>query len=280
MKKKQFIFTLLILVTVVGLLASQQLFSQDCQVCDYNSQETLTDKCIVVMVGKKASTDGSVISTHTCDCGVCDWTWRYVPAADHEEGATRKIYWFPQFITTPPDQGLRWDAIDFRFNGLEIPELSHTYGYLHGMFGYMNDNQVAIGESTIGCRKLMRNNTPTPKFDITMLTLIAMERAKTARDAIKIMGGLAEKYGYGNTDSGEMLAVSDPNEVWIFEIMPVGPLWTPEIGQPGVVWCAQRVPDDHVSVCPNESRIGEINLKDTKKENKKWAYSFLRALKS
>jgi dipeptidase len=57
-----------------------------------------------------------------------------------------------------------------------------------------------------------------------------------------------------------MFAVSDPNEIWIFEIMPVGPLWTPESGKPGAVWCAQRVPDDHVSVCPNESRIGEIDL--------------------
>jgi dipeptidase len=126
----------------------------------------------------------------------------------------------------------------------------------------MNDNQVAIGESTIGCQKKMENETPTPKFDITMLTLLAMERAKTAREAIKVMGELAEKYGYGFTDTGEMLAVADPNEVWVFEVMPVGPLWTPQSGKPGAVWCAQRVPDDHVSVCPNESRIGEIDLKN------------------
>ena len=76
------------------------------------------------------------------------------------------------------------------------------------------------------------------------------------------MGDLAEKYGYGFVDGGEMLAVADPKEVWIFEIMPVGPLWTPESGKPGAVWCAQRVPDDEVSVCPNESRIGEIDLAD------------------
>ena len=93
-----------------------------------------------------------------------------------------------------------------------------------------------------------------------MLTLLGMERSKTARECIKIMGALAEKYGYGFNDDGEMLAVSDPNEVWVFEIMPVGPLWTPETGKPGAVWCAQRLPDDHVSVCPNESRIGEIDL--------------------
>jgi dipeptidase len=123
--------------------------------------------------------------------------------------------------------------------------------------------QVALGESTIGAAKKMENPTPAAKFDITMLTLIAMERAKTAREAIKIMGELGEKYGYGYSDTGEMLALSDPNEVWVFEIMPAGPLWTPESGKPGAVWCAQRVPDDHVSVCPNESRIGEIDLKNT-----------------
>ena len=64
------------------------------------------------------------------------------------------------------------------------------------------------------------------------------------------MGALAEKYGYGFNDDGEMFAVSDPNEVWVFEIMPVGPLWSPETGKPGAVWCAQRVPDDHVSRLP------------------------------
>lgn len=248
---------LAILIGVVGLLNLSAAYAQGCKTHDGVCAD---DQCTVVMVGKKASTDGSVISTHTCDCGFCDWTWRYVPPADHAPGATRKIYYFDQFSADPPSKGLRWDAIDDNFNGLEIPQVSHTYGYLHGAFGYINDNQVALGESTIGCREQMQNNTSAPKFDITMLTMIAMERAKTAREAIQIMGELAEKYGYGHTDEGEMLSLSDPNEVWVFEIMPVGPLWTPESGKPGAVWCAQRVPDDHVSVCPNESRIGEIDL--------------------
>ena len=131
------------------------------------------------------------------------------------------------------------------------------------MFGYLNDQQLAIGESSIGCQKKMQNPTPTVKFDISMLTLLAMERCRTAREAVKLMGSLAEKYGYGYHDSGEMLAVADPKEVWVFEIMPVGPLWTPKISKPGAIWCAARVPDDHVAVCPNESRIGEIDLKNT-----------------
>ena len=216
--------------------------------------------CTVIIVGKDASTDGSVITTHTCDCGLCDWTFRRVAAADHKPGSTRKIYHVSQYRTWPPSEGLKWDLIKKDYAGIDIPEAPHTYGYIHGSFGYLNDKQVAIGESTIGCQRKMVNPTPAAKFDLTMLTLLAMERGGTAREAIQVMGALAEKHGYGFHDDGEMLAVADPKEVWIFEIMPVGPLWTPESGKPGAVWCAQRVPDDEVSVCPNESRIGEIDL--------------------
>jgi dipeptidase len=222
--------------------------------------ENPLDACTVIIVGKDASVDGSVMTTHTCDCGQCDWTWRHVPAADYEPNSTRKIYHIDQFKTFPPEQGLKWEIYKNDFTGVEIPQVPHTYAYLHGAFGYMNDQQLAMGESTIGCQNEMNNPTPSAKFDITMLTLLAMERCKTAREAVKLMGSLGEQYGYGFTDTGEMLAVADPDEVWIFEIMPVGPLWTPKSGKPGAVWCAQRVPDDHVSVCPNESRIGEIDL--------------------
>lgn len=260
MKKKQFIFILCFILSIT-LVSVPEKEDVNCQVCEPTMDEIRSEACTVIIVGRKASTDGSVMTTHTCDCGLCDWTWRYVPPADHKPGAMRKIYHFSQFKTKPPSQGLRWDAFEDKFTGLEIPQPKHTFGYLHGMFGYMNDNQVAIGESTVGCRRKMNNNTPTPKIDITAMTMLAMERATTARHAIKIMGDLATKYGYGSVDSGEMLAVSDPKEVWIFEVMPVGPLWNPESGEPGAIWCAQRVPDDHVSVCPNESRIGEINLK-------------------
>jgi dipeptidase len=229
---------------------------------DRAAEVDIPDGCTVIMVAKGASTDGSTMATHTCDCGVCDWTWRHVPAADHKPGETRQIYHINQYKTWPPEQGLKWDLYKNSFTGLEIPEVPTTYGYHHGMFGYMNDQQLGIGESTIGCVRKLYNNTPTPAFDITMLTLIAMERAKTAREAVQLMGSLAEKFGYGFNDGGEMLAVHDPNEVWIFEIMPAGPLWTPKTGKPGAVWCAQRIPDDQVSACPNESRIGEVDLKN------------------
>jgi dipeptidase len=262
MDRKKIIWLGLVLFVVFSFAGVSAFTQEDAEKCVTCRGDLASEACTVIIVGKNASVDGSVMTTHTCDCGVCDWTFRCIPAADWPAGSTRKIYHIDQFHAYPPDVGLKWERIKDNFTGLEIPQPAHTFGYIHGSFGYMNDNQVAIGESTIGAQKKMENNTPTAKFDITMLTLLAMERATTAREAIKIMGELAEKYGYGFTDTGEMLALSDPNEVWIFEIMPVGPLWTPESGKPGAVWCAQRVPDDHVSVCPNESRIGEIDLKN------------------
>jgi dipeptidase len=219
------------------------------------------EACTVIMVGKAASTDGSTMTTHTCDCGTCDWTFGHVPAADHKPGSMRKIYHISQYTTWK--EGTKWQIYQTKGDtGFAIPQVPHTYAYHHGMFGYMNENQVAISESTLGTVRKLVNNTPAAKIDLTMLSLLGMERSRTARECIQIMGELAEKHGYGFNDDGEMFAVSDPNEVWVFEIMPVGPLWTPESGKPGAVWCAQRVPDDHVSVCPNESRIGEIDLAD------------------
>jgi len=262
MNRKKAVWLGLLIFAVFAFIRVSASIPDDIETCVTCRADLASEACTVIIVGKNASVDGSVMSTHTCDCGVCDWTFRKVPAADWPAGSTRKIYHIDQFFAFDPDVGLKWEEIKNNFTGLEIPQPAHTFGYIHGAFGYMNDNQVALGESTIGAQPKMENNTPTAKFDITMLTLIAMERATTAREAIKIMGELAEKYGYGFTDTGEMLAVSDPNEAWIFEIMPVGPLWTPQSGKPGAVWCAQRVPDDHVSVCPNESRIGEIDQKN------------------
>jgi dipeptidase len=223
-------------------------------------QSEPSQNCTVIMVGRAASTDGSVFATHAADCGICDWTFHYVPPADHKPGETRPVYNIPQMRTWPPSQGGKWEMVKKDPADLELSQPAHTFGYIHGVFGYMNDQQVAMGESTIGNVRKLSNPTPGPKFNITMLTLLAMERARTAREAIKLMGALAEKYGYGYLDGGEMLAVSDAQEVWDFEIIPVGPLWKPGGNKPGAVWAAQRVPDDQVAVCPNESRIGEIDL--------------------
>ena len=104
-------FMTLIGMIFVGFvfLGAFALNGQEDDECISCSKEFALDGCTVIMVGKEASTDGSVISTHTCDCGFCDWTFRYVPPADHKEGATRKIYHTNQFETWPPDTGLKWD---------------------------------------------------------------------------------------------------------------------------------------------------------------------------
>ena len=258
--KKRVLTALLASAVVVG--AGLFIFSRT-EASEGNALTLTPDReaCTVIMVGKAASADGSTMTTHTCDCGVCDWTFGHVPAADHKSGAVRKISHVSQYTTFK--EGTKWPyAVIKGDTGFTIPEVPHTYAYHHGMFGYMNENQVAISESTIGTVRKLVNGTPSARIDLTMLSLLGMERSRTARECIEVMGALAEKYGYGFNDDGEFFAVSDPNEVWMFEIMPAGPLWTPDSGKPGAVWCAQRVPDDHVSVCPNESRIGEVNLTD------------------
>jgi dipeptidase len=93
------------------------------------------------------------------------------------------------------------------------------------------------------------------------LLAIALQRSKTAREAFHVLGALAEKHGYAQT--GEHITVTDGNEVWAFEIFGSGKDWTPESGKPGAVWCAQRIPDGHVGVSANRSRIGEIDLKNS-----------------
>jgi dipeptidase len=238
------------------------VFSQTESGAGKNSQ----DFCTAILVGKNASMDGSTLTLQTADCGRCDFTFRYVPAADFEAGAMRKIYSKTQYAAWPTPEKAKETLKNEQklyqewYTGIEISQVGHTHAYVHGVFGHINEKQLGINESTIGCRYEMRN--PNAKICITELTMLAMERCKTAREAIQLMGSIAEKYGYGGPDSGEMLAVSDPEEVWELEIMPVGSLWTPESGEPGAVWAAQRVPDDEVGFCPNESRISEIVLDD------------------
>jgi dipeptidase len=259
MRKKRELF-LLLFVAVFFIFSGSIVFDRTISAADDAVWPEYPEGCTTILVGKDASADGSVLACQTADCGMCDFTWHYIPAADHADGAVRKIYHINQIRTWPPEVGGKWVKYVEGYTGVDIPEVPHTFAYQHAVFGHMNEHQLGIAESTIGCRRKMRNSTPSAVMDITTLTMLAMERCRTAREAIKLMGSLSEKYGYGYHDSGEMLAVADPEEIWIFEIMPVGALWTPQGGEPGAVWCAQRVPDDHVSFCPNESRIGEIDL--------------------
>ena len=212
--------------------------------------------CTALGVGKNATIDGSTICTQSADCGFCDFTIHYVPAADHEPGTT-----VPVRRWTQPTNGYQNKPGPII---CEIPQVEHTYGYFRAIFGVMNEHGLAMGESTIFSRmELWPTVDSEAAFRITELSMIAMGGCTTAREAIKLMGSLAEEHGFHGTWAGESLMIADGDEVWLFEIHPSDPRWLKDSGKSGAVWCAQRVPDDGFVVVPNESVIGEIDLNNT-----------------
>ena len=200
--------------------------------------------CTSIMVGRKASADGSVITSHTCDGRYRTWV-RMEPAADHACSALHAVL-RGTMKTVSPD-----DTTGVRLIG-EIPEVSHTYAYLNTAYPCLNEKQLAIGETTFGGPDTLVN--PAGWFTIEELERVALQRCTKAREAIVLMGALAEKYGYG--DGGECLTVADKNEVWQFEIVGVGK------EKIGAAWAARRIPDDHIAVSANIPRIGRIDRKD------------------
>lgn len=209
-----------------------------------NTPERDPDACTSIMVGKNATTDGSVITSHTCDSWYRTWV-NVVPAKDYESTATTSIYdgrMHTEFVN---------DQTKLTVKG-EIPQVSHTYSFLDTAYPCLNEKQLAMGETTISGRNELRN--PEGMFMIEELARIALERCTTAREAILLMGDLIKKYGYG--DSGECLTIADKKEVWHFEVFGEGSK------KKGGVWAAVRIPDDEVGVSANIPRISTLNLKD------------------
>lgn len=207
--------------------------------------------CTDIVAGKLATVDGSVITSHTCD-GRYDSRLIIVPAADHEPGEMAPVY---EWI-------VYGDRRDLELLG-EIPQVPHTYKYFNVAYPFANEHQVLIGETTISGASETANSDDAI-MTIEQLEVFALQRSTTAREAIQIMGDLAVEYGYREScNRGECLTVTDPDEAWVFEVFGVGPLWTPDSGKPGAAWCAQRVPDDHITCVPNKSRIGLIDPDDT-----------------
>ena len=203
--------------------------------------------CTSIMVGKKASADGSVMTSHTCDSWYRTWM-RMVPAKDYARDTVTAVYTGRMHTQTADDSTKMYRK------GV-IPQVRHTYRYLDTAYPCLNEKQLAMGETTITGRKELKN--PDGMFMIEELERIALERCTTARDAIRLMGELVRQYGYG--DSGECLTVADKNEVWIFEIFGEGPK------KKGGVWAAVRIPDDEIAVSANICRISRIDVND--KEN-------------
>ena len=208
---------------------------------DYNENES----CTSVMVGKKASTDGSVITSHTCDGGYRTWM-RWEPSVDFNNDTTIFIYKGVLKTETPTD------GRNVSKMGEIFQPTMKTYSFLNTAYPCLNEKQLAIGETTISGRPELVN--PKGMFYIEELQRIVLQRCSTARDAIKLIGELVKEYGYA--DTGECLTIADKKEVWHFEIYGEGK------ENIGGVWAAQRIPDDHVGVSANFSRIGKIDFKN------------------
>ena len=189
--------------------------------------------CTNFIVGKGASTDGSVICTYNADDYGMFQNLCHYPAAKHAPGEMRRI--------------VDWDTN--AYHG-EIPEAPETYNVI----GNINEYQVTIGETTYGGREEMVD--PEGILDYGSLIYVTLQRSKTAREAISVMTTLVETYGYNS--EGETFTICDPNEAWIMEMMGMGP------GSHSAVWVAIRIPDNAISGHANQSRITTFDMKDKK----------------
>ncbi|OQB48090.1 MAG: Dipeptidase [Firmicutes bacterium ADurb.Bin153] len=222
---------------------------------------TASYACTIVAVGNKASVDGSTMVTHNDDSTVADFRLWIIKGGEHKEGETRPL------VIDGHDyiDYSNWPNVDYTksMNGQamvagEIPQVAKTYTYLHSRYSFINEVGVSMGESTFSydrtndrekaIYKAMVSDSPGI-IDCWLAQDIALERAKTAREAVLIMGALVEKYGW--LGPGETMDIADGNEVWIAEFY----------GRD--IWAAVRIPADHFFVAANRARIGEIDLKDT-----------------
>ncbi len=239
---KRGVLLVLVLVAALGIVPAQSPESD-------GSPATVPwpaefDGCTSIQVGRLATTDGSVITCHTCDGRYRQWL-NVVPHQTFAEGAVNKVYSGRMHTETSSDiQGIVQTG--------EIPQAPETYRWLNTAYPCLNEHGLAIGETTIGGRRELINNEGI--FMIEEIERILLERCKTAREAIKLAGELVKEYGYG--DYGECITIADGKEVWHFEIFGAGPL------EKGAVWAAVRIPDDHVGISANIPRIAQINLKD------------------
>ena len=221
-----------------------------CVVTSLSAQERVVEltnpdeSCTSIAAGKLATADGSVMTSQTCDGTSRTWM-EVVPAHDWPDTAKVDIYWDLRHTESKNDR------LGVILKG-SIPQVPHTFAYLNTGYPCMNEKQLAMGETTIVGRKELRN--PKGLFHIEDLQGIALQRCSTAREAVLLMGCLAEQYGY--RDGGECLTVADKKELWFFEITGAGP------DDPSALWVARRIPDDHVTVSANTPRISDVDFKD------------------
>ena len=187
--------------------------------------------CTNLIVGKNASTDGSTIVSYSADSyGLFGELYHY-PAGVHKKGTLMDVH--------------EWDT--GKYLG-QIEQARQTYNVI----GNINEFQLTIAETTFGGRPELVDTTGI--IDYGSLIYLGLQRARTAREAIKVMTDLVQEYGYYS--SGESFTIADPNEIWIMEMIGKGP------GVRGAVWVAVRIPDDCISAHANQSRIHQFDMND------------------
>ena len=189
--------------------------------------------CTNIIVGKKASVDGSVLVSYSADSYGCYGVMQHFAPGCHPQGSVRPVY--------------DWDTNAYKGTITEAPV---TYNVV----GNMNEWQVTIGETTFGGRSELIDTTGI--MDYGSLMNVALQRSKTAREAISVMTSIAETYGFNS--SGESFTICDPNEAWIMEMVGCG------IGSKAVAWVAVRIPDNAISAHANHTRIHKFDQKDKK----------------
>lgn len=191
-----------------------------------------TNACTNVLVTKNASTDGSTMISYAADSHDLYGELYFWPAATYEAGTMLKVN--------------EWDT--GKYLG-EIEQALETYTVI----GNMNEHQLSIAETTFGGRSELRDKNGL--IDYGSLIYIALQRSKSAREAIKVMTDLVAKYGYYS--SGESFSIADKDEVWVMEMIGKGE------GNKGAVWVAVKIPDGYVSAHANQARITTFPLKDS-----------------
>jgi len=217
---------------------------------------TAARPCTIIAVGKNASADGSVILSHT-DTGP-DSRIRVVPGRSWPEGTMAPVYWGIQDPAQPLENPT--EILGF------IPQVRRTFTYIRSAYSHINEHQLGIAESTTNQRPELVNEKGKCEqiMTIEMAQIFALERCRSARAAVRLIGELMTIYGFlcSSGDGGETLAIGDTGEVWILEVFGVGPEWKKASGKPGAIWAAQRLGDDQATMVPNWSIIKKIDPAD------------------
>lgn len=246
-----------VLIVLIGFIGSLVLAPE------------VSSGCSTILVGKKATSDGSVLMSSSCDGDIMGLIY-VMPAQKYPQGTKLPMYWNVPRPTTHDEYlaNLRkgYDLVGH----LPVKETYRTIimgGNVESMTtGGMNEHGLSIAieflpmRSGLACSRGVVG--PNSNHWTTSLIANGLMRARTAREAIRLIGEMVEHYGflyYRAPQAGVALPIADDKEAWLMEIFGPGEKWTPECGKPGGLWCAQRIPDGEVGCTANRSRIGKID---------------------